>query len=87
MTSPASKSPTQRSSFLPLSLAILASSILTIHAEDEYENAPIRYSDTTPNDATQQLESLMAAGKVKIDRTDAWTVLRDVMKQFNIPQE
>lgn len=87
MTTSASKPPTQRSSFLPLSLAILASSVLTIHAEDEYENAPIRYSDTTPNDAAQQLESLMAAGKVKIDRTDAWTVLRDVMKQFNIPQE
>lgn len=58
-----------------------------LNAEDEYENAPIRYSDTTPNDATQRLESLMAAGKVKIDRTDAWTVLRDVMKQFDIPQE
>ncbi len=58
-----------------------------LQAEDEYENAPIRYSETTPNDATQRLESLMAAGKVKIDRTDAWTVLRDVMKQFDIPQE
>lgn len=58
-----------------------------LQAEDEYENAPIRYSETTPNDATQQLESLMAAGKVKIDRTDAWTVLRDVMKQFEIPLE
>lgn len=86
MTFPASKSPT-RSSFLLLSLAVLASSFFTLHAEDEYENAPIRYSDTTPNDAAQQLESLMAAGKVKIDRTDPWTVLRDVMKQFNIPQE
>ncbi len=70
-----------------LSLAVLASSLLTLHAEDEYENAPIRYSDTTPNDAAQRLESLMTAGKVKIDRTDAWTVLRDVMKQFDIPQE
>ncbi len=58
-----------------------------LQAEDEYENAPIRYSETPPNDTTQRLESLMAAGKVKIDRTDAWTVLRDVMKQFDIPQE
>lgn len=58
-----------------------------LHAEDEYENAPIRYSDTEPNDAAQRLERLMASGKVKIDRTDAWAVLRDVMKQFDIPQE
>ncbi len=66
---------------------MLISSFITLHAEDEYENAPIRYSDTTPNDAAQRLERLMTAGKVKIDRTDAWTVLRDVMKQFDIPQE
>ena len=58
-----------------------------LQAEDAYENAPIRYSDTAPNDAAQRLERSMAAGKVKIDRTDAWTVLRDVMKQFNIPPE
>ena len=78
---------TQPPSLLRLIFVILISSFFTLHAEDEYENAPIRYSDTTPNDATQRLESLIAAGKVKIDRTDAWTVLRDVMKQFDIPQE
>ena len=66
---------------------LISSFLLPLHAEDEYESAPIRYSDTTPNDATQQLEHLMAAGKVKIDRTDAWTVLRDVMQQFDIPKE
>jgi len=76
--------PMTRYAFILVSSFFLPS---LLHAEDEYENAPIRYSDTTPNDATQRLESLMAAGKVKIDRTDAWTVLRDVMKQFNIPQE
>jgi hypothetical protein len=78
---------TQHYSLLRLGIVILISAVFTLHAEDEYENAPIRYSDTTPNDAAQRLESLMAAGKVKIDRTDAWTVLRDVMKQFDIPQE
>jgi hypothetical protein len=72
------------------SFAILISSYFLpsgLQAEDEYENAPIRYSDTEPNDAAQRLERLMAAGKVKIDRTDAWTVLRDVMKHFDIPPE
>jgi hypothetical protein len=87
MTSSYSSAPAQHFSLLRLGFVILISSFFTLHAEDEYENAPIRYSDTTPNDATQRLESLMAAGKVKIDRTDAWTVLRDVMKQFDIPQE
>lgn len=76
--------PMTKYAFILASSFILPSLLLS---EDEYENAPIRYSDTTPNDATQRLESLMAAGKVKIDRTDAWTVLRDVMKQFDIPQE
>lgn len=65
-------------------LCMLAGSAL---AEDEYENAPIHYSTTAPNDAAQRLERLMAAGKVKIDRTNAWTVLHGVMKQFGIPPE
>ena len=64
--------------------ALFASSAL---AMDEYENAPIRYSESKPNDAAQRLERLMAEGQVKIDRTDAWTVLRDLMKQLNIPAE
>jgi hypothetical protein len=72
---------------LQTSLLILSLCSTPLLAEDEYENAPIRYSDTEPNDATQRLERLLAAGKVKIDRTDAWTVLRDVMKQFDIPRE
>lgn len=70
-------------------LILLSSFFLpeSLQGEDAYENAPIRYSETAPNDAAQRLERLMTAGKVKIDRTDAWTVLRDVMKQFNIPPE
>lgn len=74
---------------LPLraSLLIASLSCSSLQAMDEYENVPIRYSDTEPNDAAQRLERLMAAGKVKINRTDAWTVLRDVMKHFDIPEE
>lgn len=60
---------------------------LAAHAEDEYENAPIRYSATTPNDAAQRLEKLMAAGKVTIDRKDAWSILKGLMRQFHIPPE
>ncbi len=69
------------------SLIVLSLSGPALFAEDEYETAPIRYSETQPNDATQHLERLIAAGKVKIDRSDPWAVLRDVMKQLDIPQE
>jgi len=58
-----------------------------VQAEDEYEQAPIHYSETQPRDAAQALEKMMLAGKVKIDRTDAWSVLRGVLKQFGIPEE
>jgi hypothetical protein len=70
-------------------LALLSLLTFSSHlrALDEYENDPIRYSDTIPNDAAQRLEQLMAAGKVKIDRKDAWSILLGLMKQFQIPQE
>ena len=67
-----------------VTLSLLATAA---QAENEYENAPIHYSDTTPNDAAQRLERLMAAGKVKIDRTDAWSMLQGLLKEFGIPPE
>ena len=48
-------------------------------AEDVFENAPIHYSETKPNDAAQRLERDLASGKVKIDRKDEWSVLMGVM--------
>ena len=56
-------------------------------AGDEYEQAPIFYSKTKPQDAAQKLEALIRSGKASIDRTDAWSVMRDVMKHLEIPQE
>ena len=41
-------------------------------AEDEYEQTPIRYSDTKPNDAAYALEKLMDSGRVKLDRPAAY---------------
>ena len=57
------------------------------HAENEYENAPIRYSDTAPNDAAQRLEKAQEEGKVKITREGDWEILKQLLKQFNIPFE
>ena len=56
-------------------------------AEDAYENAPVHYSKTRPNDAAQRLEQAQISGKVKITRGDDWTVLRQLLKQFDIPFE
>ena len=56
-------------------------------AEDEYEQAPIRYSATKPHDAAQELQALIQTGKAPIDRSSGWSVLRDVMKRLKIPEE
>lgn len=75
-----------------LSLRLIACALTFIgsivsHAENEYENAPIRYSDTAPNDAAQQLEKDQLAGKVKIQRGSHWDTLHSLLKHWNIPQE
>lgn len=70
-----------------VSALLLLLSTAFLLAEDEYEQAPIRYSETTPRDAAQALEKQILGGKAKIDRADGWSVLRGVMKQFKIPEE
>jgi hypothetical protein len=56
-------------------------------AEDAYENAPIHYSLTRPNDAAQRLEKAQIEGKVRITRGDDWSVLRQLLKHLGIPFE
>lgn len=70
-----------------LGLILLSMLVATAtRAENEYENAPIRYSATPPNDAAQALEKKLRAGEATIDRTDAWTVLRGLMQHLEIPE-
>jgi len=71
----------------PLLVLLILFQLGVIHAEDEFEQAPIFYSVTRPKDAAYALETLMKAGKVKIDRASAWTILKGVLDQFNIPME
>ena len=71
---------------LLVSCLLLAACGPFLHAENEYENAPIRYSATTPNDAAQALQKKLLSGSLKLDRTDSWSVLRSLMKQFDIPE-
>ncbi|MEN3941754.1 hypothetical protein WJU23_10710 [Prosthecobacter sp. SYSU 5D2] len=56
-------------------------------AEDEYELAPIFYSQSQPKDAVQALMQKMQAGQVTLNRQDAWSVLKDLLKHFDIPEE
>jgi hypothetical protein len=70
--------------FILALVSVLA--VTAAHAENEYENAPIRYSATPPNDAAQALEKKLRSGEVTLDRTDAWTLLRGLMQQFDIPE-
>lgn len=56
-------------------------------AEEEYELPPIRYSASQPNDAVQDLLKKVQGGQAKINRTDAWTILKDLRQQFGIPEE
>lgn len=68
---------------LPTLLVLWAAAIM---AEDPYEQAPIFYSDSQPNDPARKLENLLRNGKATVDRRDAWSVLRDLMRHFNIPE-
>lgn len=70
----------------PIVLALAATLVSEARGANDYENAPIHYSTTTPNDAAQELMRRMEAGSVKIDRRDAWSVLRDLCRQFDIPE-
>jgi hypothetical protein len=68
-------------------LLLLAWTPLFLKAEDEYERAPIYYSETKPNDAAHDLEKLWIRGEAKLDRSSAWSILKDLLKQFHIPEE
>jgi len=70
-----------------LFLCLALPPLLCLRAEDPYEQAPIFYSQTQPRDAAQRLEKLMREGKADVDRTDAWTVLRDLLRHLQIPEE
>ncbi|MCX6857780.1 MAG: hypothetical protein NTV80_23085 [Verrucomicrobia bacterium] len=58
-----------------------------LRAEDEYERAPIHYSETQPKDAAYDLEKLWARGQGKLDRSSALSILKGLLKQLHIPEE
>lgn len=65
----------------------LAAMAVQVRGGEPFEEAPIFYSETQPRDAAQRLELFMASGKASLDRSDAWALLRDLLKAFQIPEE
>lgn len=55
-------------------------------AEDAYEQAPIHYTATQPDDAVTQLQQLQDLGKVTLQRGSPWTVLRSLLQHFQISE-
>ena len=58
-----------------------------LKAEDEYDRAPICYSETKPNDAAYDLEKLWIRGEAKLDRSSAWSIIKGLLKHLRIPEE
>jgi len=68
-------------------LALLLLLSMLAMAEEEYELPPICYSATQPRDAVQALIKKVRAGTATVNRTDAWTILKDLCRHFHIPLE
>jgi hypothetical protein len=71
----------------PLAFVWLVFASVVLRAENEYEEEPIAYSQTAPRDAAAALQRQLDAGRVTLDRRDAWSLLAGLLKQFKIPPE
>jgi hypothetical protein len=59
---------------------------VTAWADDAYEQAPIHYTATAPDDAATRLERLQEQGKAAIQRGSHWTVLHSLLQHFKIAE-
>lgn len=72
---------TALATFLPLSLA---SGLL---ADDEFDEAPISYSSSTPNNCISALQSKINSGEVVLKHHERFGYLPEVLKQLGVPIE
>ncbi len=56
-------------------------------ADDFWDLAPIRYSDTAPTDALASLAADLAAGKTKVEGETGLERLRFVLKSLQVPED
>jgi hypothetical protein len=69
---------------LSLLTLVILSFAISCHAGDEYENAPIHYSATAPNDLTAQLQKQMDVGTLQLPRGDAWKLMSELQKRYGV---
>ena len=60
--------------------------LASLALEDEFELAPINYSETVSDDAATRLRDKVVSGAVELDRSSEKAFLRDVLAAFEIPE-
>lgn len=63
-----------------------AFAVSSLAAPLDYEEPPIRYTESTPNTAISRLEAEIASGTRTLKTSGEQGYLRDVLKQLNVPE-
>ncbi|HTI51735.1 MAG TPA: hypothetical protein VL475_12310, partial [Planctomycetaceae bacterium] len=69
---------------LLLTLCLTASGTL-VQAADDFERAPINYSQATPDNVVSRLEQQLEAGKVTLKYDGDRGYVESVLKALNVP--
>lgn len=70
---------------LALGAALLPGAGVVLASFDEFDNAPIRYTSTRPNDPVAQLQARINRGEVVLKRDPARGYLPAVLQQLKVP--
>lgn len=70
---------------LLLSVLLLSAGVPNVRADLPYEQEPINYSKTAPNDPVARLQKALDAGSIKLDYDEHFGYLPAVLKQLNVP--
>ena len=66
-------------------VAVAAAGIAPVAALDEFERPPISYSESTPDNPVQRLQSRIDAGEVRLLYDDTVGYLRSVLAELRVP--
>src|SRR5690242_4748567 len=69
-----------------VALVMWVGAAVAVHAEDQYEQPPIRYSATKPHDALAAVQARLAKGELTLDGSDR-EVLTALLRELKIPVE
>lgn len=69
-----------------LVLAIVLGGVPLIGSRaDEFDRAPIRYSDSTPTNVVSRLQDRLASGKARLEHEAHFGYLRSVLRELDVP--